>query len=125
MTLHPEMMPDFAKSDLPKYPSQFPNRVFFQVEAGRGAVEKARDIAGAAKAVGRDAQINFARNERAMDVLQLFECVVRMQMLHQLSAVRDVDGTRRHGNIDAVREDQLKVGGDQSRAVIVSDTSTA
>jgi hypothetical protein len=104
------MIPDSTKSHPPEYSSQFANRVFFQVEAGCGVIKRSGDISGAAQAVGRDAQVNSAWNERTMDVPQLFECVVRMQMLHQLIAVGDVYGTGRYGDIDTVRENQLEVG---------------
>lgn len=82
---------------------QFPEGVFFEMEAGRDIIEIARDGARPEHTVWRPANIQAARPQDPVDLAQLSGRILWMQVLHQLIAKREVDAAVLRVDRDAWR----------------------
>lgn len=96
-------------SGSPEQVVQLSIRVFLKMQATSDGVEVDRNIVRPADPTGRHAMINGVVFQRSLDVGQLLKCIFRMQMLHQLIAVRHVDTFGWNWNAASVREDEREV----------------
>ena len=87
------------------------------MEASCLCVEKLRDVMGTRIAMRSYAHIDTLRAQCPVDLTKLLQCIIGMQMLHQLIAIAHASASWGNVNRDTVRNDQLKVRGKFSVAV--------
>ena len=63
------------------------------------------------QAVWRDAKVGTTGSQCREDIFELRLGVIGVQVFHKLIAVGEVDATRRNGNGNSIRNDQLEIRG--------------